>query len=83
MPKLEAFLADHVSKTELQKLRNDLRRIDTKLNDEYKVILDEINRGCYSNLKEVFDAMFNLMVKHFNEVLERLEMLLTKKGDSP
>jgi hypothetical protein len=72
-PQVEALLEDHVSRAQLKKLHNDLRQIDTTLNDEYKVILDEIERGCYSNLREIYDRMFNVMVKHFNEVLERLE----------
>ena len=45
----------------------------TKVNDECKIILDELERGCYPTQKDVFDVMFKLVEKIPKALLEALE----------
>jgi len=52
--------------------RKQLQEKRTLLNDECKVILDEIERGVYSSQKHLFEVMFNLADKIPKEVLEAL-----------
>ena len=40
--------------------QQQLRAYFTELNDESKIVLDEIERGCFKRPKDVFDRMFDL-----------------------
>ena len=56
---LVTFLFDDVSVV-LATQRQQLRAYFTELNDESKIVLDEIERGCFKRPKDIFDRMFDL-----------------------
>lgn len=53
----------------MSEFRQQIEKKATTLNDNLKIVLDEVERGVYKRPIDVFDGMFNLADQFSNDVL--------------